>query len=106
MKINNIFNEKIDVKVLNNILSMLNAKPLKIKAKTITIKELLLLLVRSHRQQYLKMKKNKKTGGEPDSCFFNVASMRNPVQDYLNTSTLSFNTNFPPPPSTYYRDFI
>ena len=31
MKINNIFNEKFDVKILNNILEMLNAKPLKIK---------------------------------------------------------------------------
>ena len=105
MKINNIFNEKFDVKTLNNILAMLNVKPLKIKEKTITIKELLLLLVRSHRQQFLKMKKNKK-GGDPDSCYFSLAAPRKPVQDYLNTSTLNFNANFPPQPMTYYRDFI
>lgn len=105
MKINNIFNQNFDVKTLNNILSMLNAKPLKIKAKTISIKELLLLLVRAHRQQYLKMKKNKK-GGDPDSCYFPYVATNNPVHNYLNTSTLSFDNNFPPPPMTYYRDFI
>ena len=105
MKINNIFNENFDVKTLNNILSMLNAKPLKIKAKTISIKELLLLLVRSHRQQYLKIKKNKK-GGDPDSCYFPYIPVNNPVQNYLNTNTLNFNTTFPPPPMTYYRDFF
>ena len=51
------------------------------------------------------MKKNKK-GGDPDSCYFSLAAPRNPVQDYLNTSTLNFNANFPPQPMTYYRDFI
>jgi len=105
MKINNIFNEKFDVKALNNILMMLNAKPLKIKAKTITIKELLLILVQSHRQQYIKMKKNKK-GGDPDNCFFPAVPVFNPTQDYLNTSTLNFNNSFPPSQMTYYRDFF
>ena len=103
MKINNIFNEKFDVIVLNNILVMLNVKPLKIKTKTITIKELLLLLVRAHRQQYLKMKKNKK-GGDSDN--FTSNPILNPTQDFLNTSTLKFDNVFPPQATTYYRDFI
>jgi hypothetical protein len=104
MKINTIFNEKFEVSSLNKILSMLNAKPLKIKAKTITIKELLLIIVQLHRQQFIKMKKNK--GGDPDSCYFSSYPMNNPSTDYLNTSTLKFATNFPPPPMTYYRDFF
>ena len=105
MKINNIFNEKFDVKILNNILEMLNAKPLKIKEKNITVKELLLLLVRSYRQQILKMKKNKK-GGDSDTCYFADKTYNNPVFDYINTNTLNFNANFPPPAMTYYREFL
>lgn len=94
-------NEKIDINTLNNLLMMLNAKPIKIKAKQILLKDLLLLLVRSYRQ---KIKKNKK-GGDPDSCYF-PANQSNPIFDYLNTNTLNFNASFPPPSMTYYRDFV
>lgn len=104
MKINNIFNKKFDVKTLNIILRMLNARQLKIKTKTITIKELLLLLVQEHRQHYLKMKVSKKGGDSPD-CYFKMQQTNN-IQDYLNTSSLNFDNSFPPPPMTYYRDFI
>jgi len=104
MKINNIFNEKIDTSAFNNILIMLNAKPIKTKAKTILIKDLLLLIVRTYRYRYLKMKKTKK-GGDPDSCYFTAFSP-NPINQYLNTSTLNFNNSFPPQAMTYYREFI
>ena len=50
------------------------------------------------------MKKNK--GGDPDSCYFSSYPMFNPATDYLNTNTLKFENNFPPPPMTYYRDFF
>ena len=107
MKINTVFNQKFDVKSLNKILSMLNAKPIKIKAKTITIKELLLIIVQAYRQHFIKMKKNKKGGLDPNSCYFSSTySMFNPKEDYLNTNTLNFEAKFPPAPMTYYREFF
>ena len=102
MKINSIFNEKFDVNSLNKILSMLNTKPLKIKAKTITIKELLLILVQAYRHQYKKIRNSKK-GGDPNSCYWDIPAKE---ENYFNTSTLNFDTKFPPAHMTYFRDFI